>query len=333
MNDWKYEVDRIRQATNLPISYLSGTAEQIKAESARLEKDGWEVVVSAMTGDQGSLVMIPGAEWKDVPRTLLSLLLAEKLQTDSVHVRFANWLHGIASGALAPPPAGLAQQLHWQEPRVPFLLEQCRDEGSFSWHTLPPMLPDFFKGPLSHFSLPFPYLLLAVPVSTLGSDLDEGTRLEWASSLHDLISNECMEDVRIIVGEPVGQPSMLGDALKQALTLSGALRKYRPKTMVASVHQFPLERWAAMLDMEMAESLRKTIEAMVPLPQLNAEQIETLETFFARHLNVSETSRQLFLHRNTLLYRLDKLTEQTGLDPRQFTEAVLLQLFLLFRQK
>lgn len=157
--------------------------------------------------------------------------------------------------------------------------------------------------------------------------------MEWASGLHDLISTECMENVRVIVGEPVGQPPQLGDALTRALTLSSALRKFRPKTMVASVRQFPLERWVMMLGPETTESLQKAIEEMIPLPQLNAEQVETLETFFARHLNVSETARQLFLHRNTLLYRLDKLTEQTGLDPRQFTEAVLLQLLLLFRQK
>jgi DNA-binding PucR family transcriptional regulator len=70
----------------------------------------------------------------------------------------------------------------------------------------------------------------------------------------------------------------------------------------------------------------------MPAPKLSREQIQTLETLFARQLNVSEAARQLYLHRNTLIYRLDKLTEETGLDPRQFPDAVLLQLFLLFRQ-
>ncbi|MEK4340293.1 PucR family transcriptional regulator [Brevibacillus sp. FSL L8-0710] len=332
MNDWKYEVDKIRQATNLPISYLCGTVEQIRAESLRLEEEGWEIVAQASSSGQCSIVMIPSTAWEGVPRALLSLMFSEKLQAASDQSQLANWLHEIALGAPTPPPAGLAKQLHWQEPRVPFLLEQCRE--GFSWHSLAPILPDFFKGAsLSQFPLPFPYLLLAVPLSALGSKLDEETGLEWASGLHDLFSTECMENVRVIVGEPVGQPPQLGDALTQALTLSSALRKFRPKTMVASVRQFPLERWVMMLGPETTESLQKAIEEMIPLPQLNAEQVETLETFFARHLNVSETARQLFLHRNTLLYRLDKLTEQTGLDPRQFTEAVLLQLLLLFRQK
>nr|WP_241254717.1 helix-turn-helix domain-containing protein [Brevibacillus sp. SYP-B805] len=65
---------------------------------------------------------------------------------------------------------------------------------------------------------------------------------------------------------------------------------------------------------------------------LSPDQAEILDALFAHHLNISETARHLYLHRNTLLYRLDKLKDQTNLDPRQFSDAILLRLAMLFQQ-
>ncbi|USG63813.1 helix-turn-helix domain-containing protein [Brevibacillus ruminantium] len=339
MYEWKKAAEKVRQATGLPISYFYGKEHEVAQKMRQWKKDGWEIVAYSFSPEESSLVAIPSDAWEGVSRTLLSLLFSEPPEREkdtggSLHAQLTSWLTAIVAGGPALPPEGLVQQWHWQEPRLPFLLEHARDEGSHLWTALTPMLDDFFKGaPPSAFLLSSSYFLLAVPVSSLGKSLDLETRMEWASSLHDLITTECMENVRVIAGEPIDQPSLLDDALSKALTLSRTLRKFRSKTMVACTSHFPLERWALLLPSETQASLLRTVEEMMPLPQLSSEQIETLEAFFALQLNISETARQLFLHRNTLIYRLDKLTEQTGLDPRQFTEAVLLQLLLLFRQK
>ena len=50
--------------------------------------------------------------------------------------------------------------------------------------------------------------------------------------------------------------------------------------------------------------------------------LNTAEAFLQNNLNVSETSRLLYMHRNTLLYRLDKIEKATGLNVRQFADAV-----------
>jgi len=63
---------------------------------------------------------------------------------------------------------------------------------------------------------------------------------------------------------------------------------------------------------------------------LQDEEIRTtLETFFALDCNVSETAKRLYIHRNTLLYRMDKFKQETGLDVRTFNDAVLVKLELL----
>jgi len=59
------------------------------------------------------------------------------------------------------------------------------------------------------------------------------------------------------------------------------------------------------------------------------ETLTTIDKFFENSLNVSETSRQLFIHRNTLVYRLDKLQKSTGLDLRVFDDAITFKIALM----
>jgi carbohydrate diacid regulator len=61
------------------------------------------------------------------------------------------------------------------------------------------------------------------------------------------------------------------------------------------------------------------------------ELLATLNTFFATDCYPSSTASQLSIHRNTLSYRLDKITSLTGLDPRRFDDAVQIRLALLLR--
>lgn len=61
------------------------------------------------------------------------------------------------------------------------------------------------------------------------------------------------------------------------------------------------------------------------------ETLTTINKFFENSLNVSETSRQLFIHRNTLVYRLDKIQKNTGLDLRVFDDAITFKIALMVR--
>ena len=65
---------------------------------------------------------------------------------------------------------------------------------------------------------------------------------------------------------------------------------------------------------------------------LDKETLQTIQVFFENNLNVSETSRKLFVHRNTLVYRLDKIKKLTGLDLRQFDHAITFKVALMVRR-
>ncbi len=65
------------------------------------------------------------------------------------------------------------------------------------------------------------------------------------------------------------------------------------------------------------------------LDTLDEETLSTIAMFFDNNLNVSETSRQLFVHRNTLVYRIEKLERATGLDIRKFDDALTFKIALM----
>ena len=63
--------------------------------------------------------------------------------------------------------------------------------------------------------------------------------------------------------------------------------------------------------------------------EFDDETLTTINKFFENNLNVSETSRQLYIHRNTLVYRLDKIEKATGLDLRVFEDAITFKIALM----
>ena len=70
-------------------------------------------------------------------------------------------------------------------------------------------------------------------------------------------------------------------------------------------------------------------QASKDLDTFDDETLTTINKFFENNLNVSETSRQLYIHRNTLVYRLDKLQKSTGLDLRVFEDAITFKIALM----
>ena len=67
----------------------------------------------------------------------------------------------------------------------------------------------------------------------------------------------------------------------------------------------------------------------IRIEEFDEETLNTINKFFENSLNVSETSRQLYIHRNTLVYRLDKLQKNTGLDIRVFEDAITFKIALM----
>jgi carbohydrate diacid regulator len=73
----------------------------------------------------------------------------------------------------------------------------------------------------------------------------------------------------------------------------------------------------------------KEVFKVGPVDSLDHETLFTIQKFFENNLNVSETSRKLFVHRNTLVYRLEKIRKLTGLDLREFDDAIIFKVAMM----
>ena len=92
-----------------------------------------------------------------------------------------------------------------------------------------------------------------------------------------------------------------------------------------SIHMFRrlmLERFLMNVPREESMLYHSLLFSRKTAKLFNEEMLQTIEMFFRKDLNLSDTARQLFIHRNTLVYRLDKVQRQTGLDLRHFDDAV-----------
>ena len=90
-----------------------------------------------------------------------------------------------------------------------------------------------------------------------------------------------------------------------------------------------IERFLADVPKEMGQRYNAMLFNRKTARLFNDEMIHTIEKFFENSLNLSETARQLYIHRNTLVYRLDKVQRVIGLDLRAFDDAVTFKMMML----
>ncbi|MFC4601485.1 PucR family transcriptional regulator [Cohnella hongkongensis] len=149
-----------------------------------------------------------------------------------------------------------------------------------------------------------------------------------AEGLHELITSEWGGECHIAVGEPI-VPSenvvRIVATLRETIFLG---RKFHVGMQIHLPWLVHLERLLSGIP----ETVRsRFVEEMMGRPDLftDSETVATLDAFFSMDCNVSETAKKLFIHRNTLLYRLDKIKHEAGLDVRSFNDAVLVRILLL----
>ena len=90
-----------------------------------------------------------------------------------------------------------------------------------------------------------------------------------------------------------------------------------------------IARLVYQLPATLCETFLKEVFKRGSIESMDKETLFTIQKFFENNLNVSETSRKLFVHRNTLVYRLEKIKKMTGLDLREFEDAIVFKVALM----
>ena len=150
-----------------------------------------------------------------------------------------------------------------------------------------------------------------------------------ADSMLDMLSSEVMLSTRVSYGTIVNEIKEVSRSYKEAKMALEVGKIFFVERHIVAYNALGIGRLIYQLPIPLCKMFIKEIFADVSPDDFDEETLETISKFFENNLNVSETSRQLFIHRNTLVYRLDKLDRATGLDLRVFDDAITFQIALM----
>ena len=150
-----------------------------------------------------------------------------------------------------------------------------------------------------------------------------------ARTIVDMVNAEAMVNVRVAYGTIVHELRDVSKSYKEAKMASEVGRIFYQEKSIISYHHLGIGRLIYQLPISLCKMFMDEIFGGEIPEELDEETLMTVDKFFENNLNVSETSRQLFIHRNTLVYRIEKLQKATGLDIRVFDDALTLKIALM----
>lgn len=150
-----------------------------------------------------------------------------------------------------------------------------------------------------------------------------------ANMILDMLNTEAMTKVNVAYGTIVSEIKDVSRSYKEAkMALDVGKIFYSTKNVIA-YNNLGIGRLIYQLPLPLCRMFIKEIFDGKSPDEFDDETLTTINKFFENSLNVSETSRQLYIHRNTLVYRLDKLQKSTGLDLRVFEDAITFKIALM----
>ncbi|MCQ2455197.1 MAG: helix-turn-helix domain-containing protein [Clostridia bacterium] len=150
-----------------------------------------------------------------------------------------------------------------------------------------------------------------------------------ASTIADTISGELFVHIVIGIGTTVDNIKDLARSFKDAQVALEVGKVFDTEKTIISYDNLGIARLIYQLPTTLCETFLKEVFKRGSIDSLDHETLFTIQRFFENNLNVSETSRKLFVHRNTLVYRLEKIKKITGLDLREFDHAIVFKIALM----
>ena len=153
--------------------------------------------------------------------------------------------------------------------------------------------------------------------------------LEQIAGMIDTVISEALGKVRVASGSIVQDLKDISKSYKEAkMALDVGKIFYEDKNII-DYNRLGIGRLIYQLPLSLCKMYIEEIFKDIRIEDFDEETLNTINKFFEKSLNVSETSRQLYIHRNTLVYRLDKLQKNTGLDVRVFDDAITFKIALM----
>jgi len=171
-----------------------------------------------------------------------------------------------------------------------------------------------------------------VLVKEVGPGIEQKDLEKLAKSIADTLSSEFYVHCAVGIGTVVTGVKHLARSFKEAQVSLEVGKVFDTEKNIVSYNHLGVARLIYQLPVTLCEMFLKEVFKRGTVESLDQETLFTIQRFFENNLNVSETSRKLFVHRNTLVYRLEKIKKLTGLDLREFEDAIVFKVALMVKK-
>ena len=276
----------------------------------------------------GILTMTSCAENMDVVGRLAAGQFALALSGGKDGLDRASFFAGLLRGELAGRDiTATATRLHLDPalPRVVYAIETESPYDQNVQQTIRSIYPESGQNYL--ISLTETQLSLLIPAPSQNSE----DLLDVAETLVDMLSMEALCNARVAHSTVVEDIHKLPQAMQEALAALEIGKIFYTDRKVNAYSSLGIGRLIYQLPKPLCQIYLQEVFGG-DLPEIfDDETLNLVEKFFENNLNTSETARKLYIHRNTLIYRLDKIQKETGLDLRTFDDALMVKVALLVR--
>ena len=221
-----------------------------------------------------------------------------------------------------------AKELHFvtDEPRIVLLVRQMDNPDVAAVEVIGRLFPDKQKD----FVLNINETDVVIVKSLQSPDNVEEVR-KAAHSVENALREEL--GIRCVIGVSTYARHLreLADRYKEAQVAIDVGRIFESEKTIIHYENLGLGRIIYQLPTTLCEMFLNEVFKKNPIETLDEDTLETINRFFENNLNVSETSRKLYVHRNTLVYRLEKIKKITGLDLREFDHAIVFKVAMMVK--
>lgn len=168
-----------------------------------------------------------------------------------------------------------------------------------------------------------------VLIKSLRKEDTEEEIQQTAKTIVDMLNSEAMLAVKVAYGTVVGELKEVSKSYKEAKMALDVGKIFYIEKSVIGYEKLGIGRLIYQLPVNLCRMFMSEIFGENLPDKLDEETQITIHKFFENSLNVSETARQLYIHRNTLVYRIEKLEKETGLDIRNFDDALTFKIALM----
>ena len=221
-----------------------------------------------------------------------------------------------------------AKELHFvtDEPRTVLLVRQVENPDVSAVEVIQRLFPDKQRDFVLNINEADVVVVKALPNANCPEEI-----MKTARTIERVMHEELGAKTVIGISTNARHLRELADRYKEAQVAIDVGRIFEADKTIINYETLGLGRIIYQLPTTLCEMFLNEVFKKNPIETLDEDTLETINRFFENNLNVSETSRKLYVHRNTLVYRLEKIKKITGLDLREFDHAIVFKVAMMVK--